>query len=126
MPNDETKIPGVKSTRLTKEEILIKTKLLVKMETMTMRRGLFSSLTPPDIAKWNRLIGLEEKSEILRERGVALLLDRDKETGHLASYVLLDDQSVLRAMDFPESEDALKQWGGMWQFLLDLPRVQIG
>lgn len=125
MADEDSKIPGVKSTRLTKEEILIKTKILVKMETMTMRRGIFNTLSPCNIPEWQSLT-VGEKGELLRERGVALLTDRDKDSGRLLwAYVLLDDQTLIRAMVMPESSEPDHQWGNQWQFLLDLPRVQV-
>lgn len=110
---EETKIPGTKQTPLTREEYVAKEKALANMKAMTMRRGMFNTLQPSHVVP---------RGDVLRQRAIALIIDRDKTTRILGTHILLDDQTLIAGPYYPEgSED----WPVDYQYLLELPRVQV-
>jgi hypothetical protein len=110
---EEKNIPCTREVPLTREEFLAKQKALANMKTMTMRRVIFDALRPSRVVL---------EGDALRERAVALLLEYDKETRILWTHILLDDQSYLRGPHYPQADE---DWPPGYQYMLELPRVQV-
>jgi hypothetical protein len=111
--SETPEVPGTKYTPLTREEYVAKEKALANMKAMTMRRGIFKTLRP-----CRTQLGLDE----LRKRSIALIVDFDKNTNVLWTYILLDDQSLVRGAPYPLGDEG---WPQEYQYMLELPRVQV-